>query len=116
MKLVSLFLVSFLSLSATAFAKQSLQAAMVQNPQLAALVEAIKASSHVDCLTVETFQTESVYGPEGKKTITQQSACFDPSVFNPTQLGQLVVTYYGTGDQANSPVGDVVSIQYEVFK
>ncbi|MBX3022228.1 MAG: hypothetical protein KF799_11190 [Bdellovibrionales bacterium] len=100
----------------TAFAKQTLQAAMAQSPTLTALVGAVKASAGVDCLTVDSAMSVNVRGPQGLKAVTQQVACFDPEAFNPNQLGQLVVTYYGDGSTNDSAVGAVIEVQFEVFK
>lgn len=102
--------------SSTTFAKQSLQAALQQNPKLDNLYEAVKASSGVDCVPVDSFPTTKITGPEGKMAVTHQVACFDPVVFNPTQLGQLFVTYYGDGEKDDSAVGAVIEIKFEVFK
>lgn len=97
-------------------AKQSLQAATVQNPKLAQLITTIKDAAGVDCVLTDSFPGVSIQGPEGKKAVTHQVACFDPDAFNPTQLGQLFVTYYGDGEKDNSSVGAVINIKFEVFK
>ena len=96
--------------------RQSLQAAMVQSPDLAKLVNAVKDAAGVDCITTDSFPWVSVRGPTGQSAVSHQSACFDPTVFNPTQWGQLIVTYYGEGKAPNSPVGAVIEVRFEVFK
>jgi hypothetical protein len=94
---------------------------MNQNKKLAAAVEAIKVAAGVECEANESFLSSQPMGPEGKNTFTQQIPCYDGSVLNPTQLGQLVITYYGTEkndglQNDNLQVGDLVKIEFEVFK
>lgn len=95
---------------------QTLEEAMRLNPRLAAAYQGIKAAAGVDCITNHNPQSRSIRGPNGRPSVTLQSACFDPNAFNPSQLGQLTVTYYGNGATSSSPVGDVIEIQFEVFK
>lgn len=89
---------------------------MEQSPKLTTLIESIKDVAGVDCVFKDSFPSKKITGPEGKEAITHQVACFDPVVLNPTQLGQLFVTYYGDGQSDNSAVGAVIDIKFEVFK
>lgn len=95
---------------------QSLNDAMRLNPALAQTVMALKAAAKVECLGDQNPMMVQRRGPESRPAVTLQSACYDPTVFNPNQLGQLMVTYYGDGRLPTSPVGEVIEVKFEVFK
>lgn len=101
--------------STSAFAGQTLQAAILKNPNIGSLVKAIQSVSGVECLTVDSFQSSRITGPNGKMAVVQQAPCFESSE-NPDQIGQLIVTYYGDGESSNSDVGEVIDIQFSVWK
>lgn len=109
-------MIAVLAFSGTALARQSLQDAMRLNPRIAAAVEAVKAAAGVECLVKDNPIQVAPRGPQGRLSVLLQSACYDPNAFNPSQLGQLIVIYYGDGQAPNSPVGDLIDIQFTVFK
>lgn len=80
------------------------------------MVDAVKAAAGVACEEMDSFVSHGTYGPAGRKTTTHQVACYDPDVFNPQQLGQLIVTYYGEGTAPDAAVGAVVHVGFEVWK
>lgn len=108
------FVVSLLCSSA--FAKQTLDEALALNPNLSAAYEAIKKASGVDCDTKYTSQFSKVTGPEGRVATTYQVACFDPLAENPNQLGQLLITFYGDSADKNSAVGELIGIEFDLWK
>lgn len=112
----SIIAVIFIFVSTSAFASQNLDQAIALKPELGTMIDALEKVAGVECLTDVTFVSFSVQGPEGKKTVTHQSACYDPNAFNPSQIGQLMVSYYGDAQGATSPVGTVIDIKYNVFK
>lgn len=116
MRSIVLFAIILVLGGGHAMAAQSLQAAGAQNAKLRALVESVKAAAGVACEDMDSVVTHGIYGPQGLKTTTHQVPCYDPDVFNPSQLGQLFVTYYGEGESATSAVGAVVNVNFEVWK
>lgn len=111
-----ILMIAVLTFSGAAMARQSLRDAMRLNPRLAAAVNAVKAAAGVECLETDNPIQVSPRGPQGRPSVLMQSACYDPNAFNPTQLGQLIVIYYGDAQFSNSPVGDLIDIQFTVFK
>ena len=105
-----------LTLTAPALAQHTAQQALNQNKKLAAAVDAIKAAAGVECEANDSALSSQIMGPEGKNAFTQQIPCYDPAAFNPSQLGQLVLTYYGTEQNGALVVGDLVKVEFEVFK